>query len=50
MLKIHTLTLGLYQTNTYIIHEENSKSCCVIDPGYQANTIAEEITNAGKKK
>ena len=43
MLKIHTLTLGLYQTNTYIIHEENSKSCCVIDPGYQANTILEKL-------
>ena len=43
MLKIHTLTLGLYQTNTYIIHEENSKTCCVIDPGYQANTILEKL-------
>ena len=28
MLKIYTLTLGMYQTNTYIIHEENSKRCC----------------------
>ena len=47
MLKIHTLTLGLYQTNTYIIHEENSKSCCVIDPGYQANTILEMLDALG---
>ena len=47
MLKIHTLTLGLYQTNTYIIHEENSKSCCVIDPGYQANTILEKLDALG---
>ena len=47
MLKIHTLTLGLYQTNTYIIHEENSKSCCVIDPGYQANTILEKLEALG---
>ena len=47
MLKIHTLTLGLYQTNTYIIHEENSKTCCVIDPGYQANTIAEKLEELG---
>ena len=43
MLKIHTLTLGLYQTNTYIIHEENSARCCVIDPGYQAGTILEKL-------
>ena len=47
MLKIHTLTLGLYQTNTYIIHEENSASCCVIDPGYQANTILEKLEELG---
>ena len=47
MLKIHTLTLGMYQTNTYIIHEENSKSCCVIDPGYQANTILEKLDGLG---
>ena len=47
MLKIHTLTLGLYQTNTYIIHEENSKSCCVIDPGYQPSTILEKLDDLG---
>ena len=39
MLKIHTLTLGLYQTNCYIVHNEGSKSCIVIDPGYAADTI-----------
>ena len=47
MLKIHTLTLGMYQTNTYIIHEETSKSCCIIDPGYQANTILETLDSLG---
>ena len=47
MLKIHTLTLGLYQTNTYIIHEENSASCCVIDPGYEADTILSKIESLG---
>ena len=47
MLKIHTLTLGLYQTNTYIIHEEKSKSCCVIDPGYQAGTIQDKLDSLG---
>ena len=49
MLKIHTLTLGMYQTNTYIIHEEASKSCCVIDPGYEANTILRKIESLGLK-
>ena len=39
MIQIHTLTLGLYQTNCYIVHKEGSKQCVVIDPGYDANTI-----------
>ena len=47
MLKIHTLTLGMYQTNTYIIHEENSTSCCVIDPGYRADVILEKCRSLG---
>lgn len=47
MLNIHTLTLGAYQTNTYIIHEEKSKTCCVIDPGYQAGTILDALAKLG---
>ncbi len=47
MLRTKTLTLGLYQTNTYLIWEENSKSCCVIDPGYDAKTIANTIARQG---
>lgn len=47
MLKIHTMTLGLYQTNTYIIHDADSKTCCVIDPGYQADAILDELEEAG---
>ena len=39
MLKVHALALGAYQTNCYIIHDENSKSCCVIDPGYEPDKI-----------
>ena len=34
MLNIHTLTLGAYGTNCYIVHDSASKTCCVIDPGY----------------
>jgi len=47
MLKIHTLTLGMYQTNTYIIHEANSKGCCIIDPGYEADAILQEVEALG---
>ena len=47
MLNVSTLTLGMYQTNTYIIHEEASKTCCVIDPGYEANTILKKLDQLG---
>lgn len=47
MLKIHTLTLGMYQTNTYIVYAESSDSCCVIDPGYDADTILRKIQSLG---
>ncbi len=47
MLTIHTLTLGAYQVNTYILHDSASKSCCVIDPGYEADTILDKIDELG---
>ena len=47
MLKTHVLTLGLYQTNTYIIHDEQSKTCCIIDPGYEADTILDTVEMLG---
>ena len=47
MLKVHALTLGAYQVNCYIIHDEKSSSCCVIDPGYEADTILEKLTELG---
>ena len=34
MLKIYTLPLGNYQTNTYIIYNATQSNCCIIDPGY----------------
>ena len=37
MLKIHTLPLGDYQTNTYIV--ENGGHCVIIDAGYHPETI-----------
>ena len=41
MLKIHTFPLGAYQTNCYIIHDAASKTCCIIDPGYEPETLLE---------
>ena len=47
MLKIHTLPLGAYQTNTYIVHEETVKTCCIIDPGYFPRIILEKTAELG---
>lgn len=47
MLQVHTLTLGLYQTNCYIVHPEGSKACLIIDPGYEANTILNRVALLG---
>ena len=47
MLKTYALALGAYQTNCYIIHEETSKSCCVIDPGYDSGRILDKLDSLG---
>ena len=44
MLKIYTLPLGNYQTNCYIIHEAESRSCCVIDPGFEPEKILRKLS------
>ena len=41
-MKIHTLPLGAYQTNTYIV--ENDGHCAIIDPGYEPDTILDFIS------
>ena len=47
MLKIHAMALGAYQTNCYIIHDEASTSCCVIDPGYTPELILDKLDSLG---
>ncbi len=47
MLKIETLTLGAYQTNTYIVYESGSHTCAVIDPGYEADTVLRRVAQLG---
>ena len=47
MLKVNVLTLGAYQVNCYIIHDEKSTSCCVVDPGYEADTILDKLSQLG---
>lgn len=47
MLTIHPLVMGAYQTNCYIIHEQHSAACCVIDPGYNPETILDTLDALG---
>ena len=47
MLKTYALALGAYQTNCYIIHDEASTSCCVIDPGYTPEIVLDKVEELG---
>ena len=47
MLALHTLPLGAYQTNCYILHQEDSSSCVVIDPGYTPEVILDFLAGKG---
>ncbi len=47
MLKTYAMALGDYQTNCYFIHDEASKTCCVIDPGYDADFILDKLEELG---
>lgn len=47
MLTLHTLPLGAYQTNCYILHQEASSSCVVIDPGYTPEIILDFLSGKG---
>ena len=47
MPNIHTLPLGDYQTNTYIVHDPAAKTCAVIDPGYEPETILAKVAALG---
>ncbi len=38
-MQIHTLPLGSYQTNCYILHKEGDSRCLVIDPGDEAEKL-----------
>lgn len=47
MPNIRTLTLGDYQTNCYLVWGEASKTCAVIDPGYEPNVILAKVKELG---
>jgi len=40
---IKTLPVGLLETNCYIVTDEESRKCVIIDPGAESNTILDYI-------
>ena len=48
MLKFQTLALGDYQTNCYILYEEGSTTCAIIDPGYEPKRVLAAVKALGR--
>ena len=46
-MKYKRLPVGIYQTNCYIVHDENTKEAAVIDPGGDFSEIKSYIENDG---
>ena len=39
MLMVHTLVLGNYETNCYLVYRDENDECLVIDPGYEPRKV-----------
>ena len=49
MLNIHTMPLGSYHTNCYIVYGDDSDACVVIDPGFTPYEVYAQVKTLGKK-
>ena len=47
-MKLKAMALGAYQTNCYILWNEESDRCVVIDPGYEPERVLAEAARLGK--
>lgn len=47
-MEIQCLPLGAYQANCYLLWDEASPTCAVIDPGYEADRVLRAAAQAGK--
>lgn len=47
MLKITYFTVGMYETNCYVVWDEDTKNAVVIDPGDQCDDIQAILENEG---
>ena len=46
-MKIVSLPLGDYQTNTYILYAEGNDKCLIVDPGFEAFHILRHVNSLG---
>lgn len=46
-MQMTTLTLGLYETNCYIIYDETTKTAVLTDPGYEPERILNKLDALG---
>jgi len=46
-LKIHAFTLGQWMTNCYVVHAEGSKTCWIIDAGFDPDPMIEAVKQYG---
>ena len=42
-MRLQTLVLGAYETNCYIIWDDDSQECLVIDPGYEPERVLSAV-------
>ena len=49
MMKLHTLALGAYETNCYILWADGCKECIVIDPGYEPERVMGAVKSLEKE-
>jgi len=47
MLCVHTLPVGMLQANCYIVHNEGSAECVLIDPGDEAQKLRKRLETLG---
>lgn len=48
-MQIKTFPLGTYQTNCYMVWDEDSDCCVLIDPGYDADFLMDQLEKENKK-
>lgn len=49
MLNSCVMPLGAYQTNCYLLWQEDREDCLVIDPGYEPDKVLDKLDRLGKR-